>query len=213
MNMDDWNLPPDEIERRSFSIIEAEAPQHNWLLPAWHVLRRMIHTTGDFEWISTVRMHPGAVAAGIKALRTGKPIFTDTNMAQAGINKTALAGWGCQTRCLIAAPEVAEAARDRGVTRALAAMDLAVAECPDAVFVIGNAPTALFRLLELAAAGKADPALVVGLPVGFVNAAEAKDALAASNLIHITALGRKGGSAVAACVINALARLAREEQS
>ncbi len=206
--MQTWNLPPDEIERLSFRIIDAEAGAHEWEPMAWTVVRRMIHTTGDFDWVVNTRMSAGAVAAGLAALKAGAPIMTDTSMAQAGINKAALERWGCRVDCLIAQERVKEMAREGGTTRALAAVDLSLEGMNGGIYVIGNAPTALLRLLEHAAAGRVSPALVVGLPVGFVNAAESKLALSQAAVEHITALGRKGGSAVAAAVINALARLA-----
>lgn len=202
--MSDWNLKPEEIEARSFAIIDEEAPPHDWDPGQWVVVRRMVHTTGDFEFVRTARFTPGAVEAGKAALLAGATIYTDTNMAAAGIKKAAVERLGGSVRCLIGDAEVALAARAAGTTRALAAVDAAVAAEPNALFVIGNAPTALMRLLDLAEAGKAAPALVVGLPVGFVNAAESKDRLAGSDLAFVTALGRKGGSALAASVINAL---------
>jgi precorrin-8X/cobalt-precorrin-8 methylmutase len=204
-----WNLPPGEIERQSFAIIDAEAPAHAFAPAAWSVIRRMIHTTGDFSWVETTRLHPRAISAGVAALRAGRPVFTDTRMAQAGIGVKRLAAWGSPVECLIDAPEVAASASAQGVTRALAAIDASLAFMAGGVYVIGNAPTALLRLVEHLAAGRVAPALVVGLPVGFVNAAESKVALAGQDRTpYITALGRKGGSAVAASVLNALAVLA-----
>ncbi len=203
--MSDWNLKPDQIEARSFAIIDQEAPEHGWDREQWAIVRRMVHTTGDFEFVHTARFAPGAVEAGKKALLAGASIFTDTNMAAAGIKRAAVEQRGGTVRCLIAEPAVAADAHSKGTTRALAAVDAAVAEESEgAVFVIGNAPTALMRLLDLVEAGRAAPALVVGIPVGFVNAAESKQRLSQSGLPFITALGRKGGSALAACVINAL---------
>jgi precorrin-8X/cobalt-precorrin-8 methylmutase len=191
-----WNLPPGEIERMSFAIIDAEAPPHAFGPAAWSLIRRMIHTTGDFSWVQTARLHPGAIAAGVQALRAGRAVCTDTRMAQAGIGQKRLAAWGCQVHCLIDDPAVAASAQAQGVTRALAAVDASLAFMDGGVYVIGNAPTALLRLLEHVAAGRVRPALVVGLPVGFVNAAESKEALAAQDRIpYVTALGRKGGSA------------------
>ncbi|MCA1990248.1 MAG: precorrin-8X methylmutase [Desulfarculus sp.] len=207
----DWNIAPDEIERQSFAIIDHEAGAHGWEPAAWTIVRRMIHTSGDFSWIDSVRMHPQAIAAGIAALRAGRPIYTDTRMAQAGIGKTLLTRWGVEVICLVDDPAVAAQAKEQGVTRSLAGIDLSLERMRGGIYVIGNAPTALFRLLEQAASGRARPALVIGLPVGFVNAAESKQALADQEQIpYITALGRKGGSNLAAAVVNALARLARE---
>jgi precorrin-8X/cobalt-precorrin-8 methylmutase len=209
MESGSWNLPPSEIERQSFAIIDAEAPAHAFDPAAWSVIRRMIHTTGDFSWVETARLHPQAISAGVAALRAGRPIFTDTRMAQAGIGSKRLAAWGGRVECLIDAPEVAALAQAQGVTRALAAIDASLAFMTGGIYVIGNAPTALLRLVDHLAAGRITPALVVGLPVGFVNAAESKQALAGQDRTpYITALGRKGGSAVAASVINALAVLA-----
>ncbi len=208
--MTDWNLPPQEIERLSWGIIEAEAPPHAWPPQAWRIIRRMIHTTADFDWVESVRMHPQAIASGLAALKAGATVFTDTRMAQAGISQRRLAPFGARVRCLMDDPQVARLAVERGTTRALAAVDLALPELEGAIYVVGNAPTALYRLLQHVRAGQAQPALLVGLPVGFVNAAEAKAALAATSQPFITAVGRKGGSAVAASVINALAELCGE---
>jgi precorrin-8X/cobalt-precorrin-8 methylmutase len=208
--MTNWNLLPQEIERLSWEIIEAEAPAHNWPPQAWRIVRRMIHTTADFEWVTNVRMHPRAIESGLAAIRAGAVIFTDTRMAQAGISPRRLTPFGGQVRCLMDDPRVASLALEQGTTRAVAAVDLALPELEGAIYVVGNAPTALYRLLQHMAAGLARPALVVGLPVGFVNAAEAKAALAEIDQPFITAQGRKGGSAVAACVINALAEMCGE---
>lgn len=208
--MPDWNLLPEEIEARSWAIIEAEAPPHDWDAQAWRVIRRMVHTTADFDWVTNTIIHPQALAQGMAAIRAGRPIFTDTRMAQAGISPRRLTPYGCQVHCLMADAEVAKLAQSQGTTRAVAAVDLALERLAGGIYVVGNAPTALYRLLEHLAQGKPGPALVVGLPVGFVNAAEAKDALASSGQISITARGRKGGSAVAASVVNALAELCAE---
>ncbi len=209
--MTDWNLPPDEIQRRSFAIIDWEAPPHQWDPACWSIIRRMIHTSGDFEFVHITRIHPQALARGMEAIRAGAPIYTDTNMARAGISTALLEPFGVEVRCLMNHPAAAEQARRSGTTRAVAAVDLALDELEGAIYVVGNAPTALYRLLEHIQAGKARPALVVGLPVGFVNAAESKEALARSDQPYITVSGRKGGSALAAAVINALAQLCREE--
>ncbi len=209
--MSQWNLPPEEIERRSMAIIAQEAGEHGRPPGEWAVIRRMIHTSADFEYLRTVRLHPQAVASGVRALKAGGVIFTDTRMAQAGISRWRLEPLGARVQCLMDLPQAGERARQGGTTRAVAAVDLAVETIKPSIFVIGNAPTALFRLIEHIQAGRAAPELVVGLPVGFVNAAESKEALLAIDRPYITALGRKGGSAVAASVINALAQLCEEE--
>lgn len=204
----DWNMPPEEIERRSFAIIDAEAGAHDWEPGAWSVVRRMIHTTGDFSWVHTARMSPNAMAAGVAALKAGRPVYTDTRMAQAGMSKALLSRWSVEALCLVDAPAVAAAAKAAGATRSLMAVDMSLERMEGGIYAIGNAPTALFRLLEHIAAGRVKPALVVGLPVGFVNAAESKEALCdQAGVEFITALGRKGGSNVAASAINALAHL------
>jgi precorrin-8X/cobalt-precorrin-8 methylmutase len=207
----DWNLPPDEIERRSFEIIDAESPRHQWDNRSWQVVRRMVHTSADFEYVASVIMHPKAIDAGIAALHRGKRIVTDTTMALSGLSPGKLKAFGVTKACLIGDEATARMARENKTTRAAAAIDLALEQGGVGIFVIGNAPTALFRLLEKIEQGANPPDLIVGLPVGFVNAAESKDALAQSRIPHITNKGRKGGSNVAASVVNALAVLAQED--
>ncbi len=202
-------MKPEDIEALSFEIIDAEAGAHPFPWDEWRIVRRMIHTTADFDWIQTVRFHSKAVSAGIDAIRSGKPIVTDTHMAASGINRTRLIEYGTTIHCLVDDPRVAEQARQAGTTRSLAAIDQAVDQFPDALFVIGNAPTALLRLIEHIRSGSAAPALVIGLPVGFVQAAESKAELMKLDRPFITNVGRKGGSAVAASVVNALMLLAR----
>jgi precorrin-8X/cobalt-precorrin-8 methylmutase len=202
---------PLEIEAESFRRIEAQAGPHHLPAGVWPVVRRMIHTTGDFDYLQTVRVHPQAIAAGLRALRSGCKVGTDTRMLLAGISTGRLDRLGVEAFCLMADPEVAREASRRGTTRAAVAMEQALPRLAGGIVAIGNAPTALLRLLELLAAGAPPPALVVGVPVGFVNAAESKEALAQQNCPFITALGPKGGSGVAAAIINALAVMALEE--
>ena len=197
-------MQPHEIETKSFEMIEKEAGAHGFDGPEWDVVRRMIHTSADFDYIESARIHPRAIEAGIKAIQTGRRIITDTNMVLAGLRKTDLERFGCRCACLMTDPQVAAAAEQNRTTRALAAVDAAAEIMRGGIYVVGNAPTALMRLLFLAEEGRAAPALVVGLPVGFVNAAESKAELAASEIPHITNSGRKGGSNVAAAVINSL---------
>ena len=208
--MIDWNLPPGEIERRSFEIIDAESPRHQWDNRSWQVVRRMVHTSADFEYVSSVIMHAKAIDAGIAALQAGKRIVTDTTMALSGLSPGKLKPFNIEKACLIGDEATARLAKERNTTRAAAAIDLALEQGGVGIFVIGNAPTALFRLLEQVERGANPPDLIVGLPVGFVNAAESKDALAQSSIPHITNKSRKGGSNVAASVVNALAGLAVE---
>lgn len=203
-------MDPSEIERQSFAIIDKEAGDHGFSPDQWKIVRRMIHTTADFDYMGTACIHPRAIAAGVRAIRQGKAIITDTEMAKAGIRKAGLEAFGCMVSCYMADPDVGEDALARGVTRALAAVEKAAPLVRDGIYVVGNAPTALLRLLDLLREGAARPALVVGLPVGFVNAAESKDALMRTDIPHISNRGRKGGSNVAASVVNALALIARE---
>ena len=197
---------PADIERTSLSIITAELAELGLTPPpeTAAVVKRVIHTTADFDYARNLRFTPGAVAAGVKALRAGTPIITDTNMALAGISKPALAKLGCKAVCYMADPDVAAAARAAGTTRAVASMDKACGIEGPLIVAVGNAPTALLRLAELMDAGKIAPALVVGVPVGFVNVVEAKEELLARRVPAIVARGRKGGSTVAAAIMNAL---------
>jgi len=203
-------MKPDEIERSSFQIIDQEAGTHHFTEKQWSIVRRMIHTTADFEFKEMVRFHPDAISAGIEAIRNGKMIITDTNMARVGIRKKESEQFGGQVNCYINDPLIHEKAVVTGGTRAKAAVDMAISEMKDGIYVVGNAPTALLRLIELVSAKKARPALIIGLPVGFVNAAESKAALMEMDYPYISNVGRKGGSNVAASVVNALAILANE---
>jgi precorrin-8X/cobalt-precorrin-8 methylmutase len=209
-----FNLPV-EIERRSFELIEAELKaEHSAslsrldksLLP---VLIRMVHTTADFSFANLLTASEGAVANALVALRSGASIITDTKMAEAGVDKKRLANFGGKTFCFIGDDDVAVEALSKRTTRSAASMDKAAAFFSGdekLIFAIGNAPTALFRLCELFDSGKLKPALVIGMPVGFVNVVESKECLMATSLPYITAPGRKGGSNVAAAVCNSLLR-------
>jgi precorrin-8X/cobalt-precorrin-8 methylmutase len=205
-------LHPHEIEQESFRRIEAQAGPHNLAPAEWAVARRMIHTTGDFEYLDKVRFHPRAVAMGLEALSQGRPLVTDTRMLQAGIGTGRLTRLGVEVICLMDDPEVAQEAKHRGTTRAVVAMERALPLAAGGIVAIGNAPTALLSLIDLLAAGAPPPVLIVGVPVGFVNAAESKEALTRLDCPFITALGPKGGSAVAASIINALAIMALAEK-
>ena len=206
-------VPPQEIESRSLAVIDAEVPEPRpFAGDEWVVARRMIHTTADFDLLAHIRFHPAAIASGVEALLAGADIVTDTRMALSGIPVRRLEPLKCRVRCLIDDPAVAKRARSEGVTRAWAAVDEVMAHGGADIFVIGNAPTALYRLLDWMGRGARPPRLIVGMPVGFVNAAESKDLLMAQDAIpYITIAGRKGGSSLAASVINALLKLAREK--
>jgi len=206
-------MRPQEIESESFRIIDREAGPHGFPPEQWQIVRRMIHTSADFDYLRTARFHPQAVPAGTAAIRAGRPIITDTNMARAGIRRSDAKRFGVAVTCHMDAPAVHAAAGSAGTSRAAAAVDVAAAEMSGGIYVVGNAPTALLRLIELVRSGEARPALIVGLPVGFVNAAESKAALAESGHPYITNEGRKGGSNVAAAVVNALLLLAQGSQN
>ena len=201
---------PGDIERTSLAIIAGELAARGLALPAGHeaVVQRVIHATADFDYAETLRFTPGAAARGVEALAAGADIVTDTNMARAGLSRPARARLGGQALCYMADPEVAAAAKAGGTTRAAASMRLAAARHPEAVFAVGNAPTALFALCDAMEQGGFRPALIVGVPVGFVNVVESKERLMALceklGVPAIAAMGRKGGSSVAAAVCNAL---------
>jgi len=200
-------MTPNEIEAQSFTIIDTEAGPHAFSPDEWQIVRRMIHTSADFDYMKTVRFHPDAVSKGIQAISEGKAIITDTTMAKSGINAAGLARFGCRVTCLIQDPDVCRSAQNAGNTRSAAAVDAVLTEMAGGIYVVGNAPTALLRLIEMIKAGQARPALVIGLPVGFVNAAESKDDLMTMDYPSISNSGRKGGSTVAASVVNALVKL------
>ena len=203
---------PADIERTSISIITRELDELGLTPPpeTAAVVKRVIHTTADFDYAKNLRFTPGAVQAAVRALQRGAVIVTDTNMALAGISRPGLAKLGCEAVCYMADPAVAEAAKQAGTTRAVAAMHRAAREHPGAVLAVGNAPTALLTIAEEIEAGL-QPALVIGVPVGFVNVVESKETLFAVCEQHgvpaIAAMGRKGGSNVAAAICNALVYL------
>jgi precorrin-8X/cobalt-precorrin-8 methylmutase len=171
----------------------------------------MIHTSADFGYKDMVRFHPDAIKSGLEAIRSGKNIITDTNMVRVGIRKREIEQFGGRVRCYMNDPQVHSNAKATGVTRAKIAVDMAVEDMEGGIYVIGNAPTALLRLIELVKEKKARPALIIGLPVGFVNAAESKAALMELDYPYISNVGRKGGSNVAASVVNALSIMASED--
>lgn len=208
--MDSLKLRPEEIETESFRIIDNEAGSHDWPESEWQVVRRAIHTSADFEYARTMVFSEGALELALAAIRSGAGIATDTNMALAGISKARLLPFGCEVSCHVADSDVGALAQREGTTRSVTAMRKSARNPNNRIFVIGNAPTALFELLRLVREGEARPALIIGLPVGFVGAEESKNALAAGGhgVPFITNIGRKGGSNVAAAVVNALAILA-----
>lgn len=203
---------PGEIEKRSFEIISEELggrklPKENEL-----VIKRVIHTTADFDYVDNLVFSPDAVKKGIQALKEGCQIITDTNMARSGINQAALKRNNCSLSCFMADEDVASNAKAQGVTRAWASMEKAAKLSESCIFAIGNAPTALVRLYELIKEGRLRPRLIVGVPVGFVNVVQSKEMiLSLTDIPMIVARGRKGGSNVAAAIINALLYQIQEE--
>ncbi len=195
---------PDEIEQKSFETITKELGNVELDPQKAPIIKRVIHTTADFEYARTLYFSENAIEQGKQALMSGCTVITDTNMAQAGIKKGLLKQLGCQVHCFIADDDVGQAARQNQTTRAVAAMDKAAEIKGPLIFAIGNAPTALIRISELIAEGKLSPALVIAAPVGFVNILESKDAIIQANVPVIVSTGRKGGSNVAAAILNAL---------
>ena len=201
---------PADIERRSFEIIESEADRE---IPAdiKPVVLRVIHTTADFDYLDRLYFSPDVMETAMRAITRGAVFVTDTNMAKAGINKPALSRCGCTCECFMAEPEIAEAAKRNGTTRATASVDHAAQLEKPVIYAVGNAPTALIRLTELLEQGRFRPELVIGVPVGFVNVVQSKEMLIASGIPCIVARGRKGGSNVAAAICNALLYLAEKK--
>jgi precorrin-8X/cobalt-precorrin-8 methylmutase len=201
----DWRtLPPMEIEKRSFEIITEELGDVYIPPELAAIVKRVIHTTADFDYAKNLYFSHDAVSAGKAALLAGAHIVTDTKMAMAGINKQALQKCGGSVHCLISDADVAAEAKARGVTRAAVSMEKACRMTQPLIFAIGNAPTALLRLKELIDEGSIAPKLIIGVPVGFVNVVESKELVKTAGVPCIIAEGRKGGSNVAAAICNAL---------
>ena len=195
-------MKPMEIEKRSFEIIAEELGDRK-IDPEYDLLvRRVIHTTADFDYYDNLVFSPHAVEQMKKAIAAGCDVITDTTMS--GINKRTLAKFGGQARCFVADEDVAREAKERGVTRSLVSMEKAARLDKPLIFAIGNAPTALFSICELIRAGKLNPEMVIGVPVGFVNVVEAKEELIQTAPHYVVARGRKGGSNVAAAIVNSV---------
>ena len=199
-------MKPMEIESRSFEIISGILEERGIALPEENapVVKRVIHTTADFDYVDNLVFSDRAVQFGIEALKSGCDIVTDTQMAKAGISKTTLAKFGGQVHCFMSDEDVAREAKERGVTRAAVSMEKAARLGRPLIFAIGNAPTALVVIDELMKKGALAPRLIIGVPVGFVNVVESKELIIASSVPHIVARGRKGGSNVAAAIVNAM---------
>ena len=204
MNLEMEHVLPQDIERRSMEIIAQELGDRRLDDANADVIKRVIHTTADFDYADTLCFSPSAVEKARAALQRGADIVTDTQMAKAGINKQRLGDLGGQVHCFMSDEDVAKAAKEQGTTRAVASMDKAISLQKPLIFAIGNAPTALIRLYEHIQEEHIRPELVIGVPVGFVNVIYAKELIMQADVPFIVARGRKGGSNVAAAIVNAL---------
>ena len=204
------HVRPGDIEARSFEIIAAELSEKGIVLDEEKdlIIRRAIHTSADFDYAHTLVFSDDAVSIAKSLIREGADIVTDTNMALTGINKKKLASFGGSARCYMADEDVAEEAKRREITRASVSMEHAAADAKESgkkiIFAIGNAPTALITLRELYDRGIYTPDFIIGVPVGFVNVTEAKELILDTKIPHIVNRGRKGGSNVAAALVNSL---------
>ena len=194
---------PSAIEAKSMAIIDGGLKNHSFNSEELAVVKRMIHTSGDFDYQDIIAIKPGAVESGRKAVRNGCAIVTDTKMALAGINKRVLEQLNCSIDNFVDHEAVYRLAEKKGITRSMAAIEFAAEQKVD-IFVIGNAPTALFRIKELIEEKRLDPKLVIAVPVGFVGAAESKEAIRELDIPSISTVGKKGGSNIAAAVMNAI---------
>lgn len=200
------HLLPEQIEQRSFEIIDGELKKRGIVLPKEQemITKRVIHTTADFEYTDTLTFSEGAVGMARELLKKGADIVTDTNMALSGINKRSLAGLGGEVHCYMADETVAKLARERGTTRAAVSMEMAAKIQKPVIFAVGNAPTALIQIYEMMQGSDWRPEFVIGVPVGFVNVEAAKELILQTDVPFIINRGRKGGSNVAAAICNAL---------
>ena len=200
------HLLPEQIEQRSFEIIDGELEKRGIVLPKEQemITKRVIHTTADFEYTETLTFSEGAVGIARELLRQGADIVTDTNMALSGINKRSLAGLGGEVHCYMADETVAKLAKERKTTRAAVSMEMAAKIKKPVIFAVGNAPTALIQIYEMMQNSSWRPAFVIGVPVGFVNVEAAKELIWQTDVPFIINRGRKGGSNVAAAICNAL---------
>ena len=200
---------PKMIEVRSFEIIQGIIDD---IRPGYKfkneieekIIKRCIHTSADFEYLDILKISQTAVQTIIDALKDGCTIYTDTNMALSGINKMKLNALGCEYKCLVADDRVRDLAKEKNITRSMAAVEVAMSEEGKKLFVFGNAPTALYKAMEMRDSKELNLDAIVGVPVGFVGAAESKDELEKTDIPYIISKGRKGGSNLAAAIINAI---------
>ncbi len=205
-------VKPNEIEKKSFEIITSELGGRTFAPEIEPIVKRVIHTSADFDYADNLVFTEGAVPRALEALKKGAHIVTDTTMAMSGINKRTLAALGGEVHCFIGDEDVAQQAKERGVTRSMISMEKAAAMEVPLIFAIGNAPTALISLCELMDRGAVSPELVIGVPVGFVNVVESKELVLEHEVPAIVARGRKGGSNVAAAIVNALLYQVRQRE-
>lgn len=200
------NVNPADIEKRSMEIIESEGDFSAFSDSERLILKRIIHTTADFDYIKNIRFSENAVESGLNALKNNAVIITDTKMILSGISKPALKALDCEVHCFVSDPDVVVEAKKYNTTRAIRAIHKAVDIFSDRniIFAVGNAPTALICLHELINEGKINPALIIGVPVGFVNVVQSKNLIMSDNIPYIVSEGRKGGSTVAVSICNAL---------
>lgn len=198
------NVKPAQIEARSFEIITEELGDVSLIPGTEPIVKRCIHTSADFDYAKNLCFSEHAVEKALEAIRDGASIVTDTQMGRAGINKKKLLKYGGSVHCFMSDEDVAIKAKEHGTTRAVASMEKAASMGERFIFAVGNAPTALVRLYELIREGKLDPHLIIGVPVGFVNVVQSKELILEAGVPYIVARGRKGGSNIAACIVNAL---------
>lgn len=201
-------VQPQEIEDMSFQIITDELGEHPFSEEQYKVVQRVIHASADFDLGRSLVFHPDAVQAGINAIRSGKIVVADVQMVQVGISKNRIEKYGGEVKVYISDRDVMEEAKRLNTTRAIISMRKAIKEAEGGIFCIGNAPTALLELIRLVKEGEAKPGLIIGMPVGFVSAAESKEELAKLDVPFITNIGRKGGSPVTVAALNAISLLA-----
>ncbi|HHW47628.1 MAG TPA: precorrin-8X methylmutase [Clostridiaceae bacterium] len=197
-------VKPDEIEKRSFEIISGILGDRKFRKEHEPIIKRVIHTTADFEYADLINISEDAVESAFNAIRGGCSLVTDTKMALAGINKRYLTRYGGKAYCFMDDEDIAAGAKAGNVTRASLCMEKAAENPNIKIYAVGNAPTALIRLYELIKEGAVNPALIVGVPVGFVNVVESKELIKKLRVPYIITEGRKGGSSVAAAIVNAI---------
>ncbi len=201
-------IQPQEIENKSFQIITEELGEHPFTEEQYPVVQRVIHASADFELGRSLVFHPNAIEAGIAAIRNGETVVADVQMVQVGVSKERIRKYGGDVKVYISDPDVMEEAKRLNMTRAIISMRKALREAEGGIYAIGNAPTALLELIRLVKEGLAKPSLIIGMPVGFVSAAESKDELRKLDIPFITNIGRKGGSTIVVAALNALSIMA-----